>query len=202
MTSIRSFSLSRPDWPWAVVLAGAGLLLGGVPGLVVALLGVTAGARHGGGRVARAAFVLLVLAAVATTVEAGSVALGVAFVDQRPVAAAAARAAGILALVALVTSARTERAGATTAPPRPELLRRTWDRSQLAVVLPYGLVAAGALVVRMVRMSDEAGWVDVRVDGAPAKGWSVDLTGRPLAGVEGGFELGGWALATLRLDRP
>ena len=150
MTSIRSFSLSRPDWPWAVVLAGAGLLLGGVPGLVVALLGVTAGARHGGGRVARAAFVLLVLAAVATTVEAGSVALGVAFVDQRPVAAAAARAAGILALVALVTSARTERAGATTAPPRPELLRRTWDRSQLAVVLPYGLVAAGALVVRMV----------------------------------------------------
>jgi mannosylglycerate hydrolase len=62
--------------------------------------------------------------------------------------------------------------------------------------------AGGALIVRMVRMSDEPGRVTVRVDGTPAKGWSVDLAGRPLAGVEGGFELGAWAIATLRLNRP
>jgi mannosylglycerate hydrolase len=63
------------------------------------------------------------------------------------------------------------------------------------------LRTSGGLVVRMVRMGAEAGWVRVALDGAPAKGWTMDLTGRPRAGVEGGFELGAWSIATLHLDR-
>ena len=56
-----------------------------------------------------------------------------------------------------------------------------------------------ALVIRMVRACEEAGRVEVAVDGVPARGWTVDLTGRVLAEVEGGVVLNAWEIATVRL---
>jgi mannosylglycerate hydrolase len=60
----------------------------------------------------------------------------------------------------------------------------------------------GGLVVRMVRACEEAGWVSILRGGAPAQGWSVDLTGLPLAEVHGGLTLGPWQIATVRIDGP
>ena len=59
----------------------------------------------------------------------------------------------------------------------------------------------GALVVRMFRAGDEAAWVGIRRHGAPARGWLVDLTGRPLGEIDGGLTLAPWQIATVRLDR-
>lgn len=58
----------------------------------------------------------------------------------------------------------------------------------------------GALVVRMVRATAEAGFVALWWDGAPARGWLVDLTGRPLAELDGGLPLEPWQIATVRID--
>ncbi len=44
----------------------------------------------------------------------------------------------------------------------------------------------GALVVRMVRVAADAGFASIRWNGAPARGWLVDLTGRPLAEFDSG----------------
>ena len=57
----------------------------------------------------------------------------------------------------------------------------------------------GALVVRMVRAATEPGFASIRWNGAPARGWLVDLTGRPLAELDGGLTLEPWQIATVRL---
>ncbi len=143
--------LSAGDWFAVLALAGAGLLLGGVTGLLVALLGVAATAREGGYQAARAAFLLLVLAAVATVVEVVPThsAIGLDFSARRPVAARAAEAAGVLALVALVGFAYTERprfsAVALPAPERGALPTRL---RSLSATLPYAVVALVAVAVR------------------------------------------------------
>jgi mannosylglycerate hydrolase len=59
----------------------------------------------------------------------------------------------------------------------------------------------GALVVRMFRARDEGGWAGVRCNGAPARGWLVDLTGRPLAEFDGGVPLAPWEIATVRIPQ-
>jgi mannosylglycerate hydrolase len=56
------------------------------------------------------------------------------------------------------------------------------------------------LVVRMVRAGDAGGRVAVHRHGAPARGWVVDLTGRPLAAFDGVLDLGPWEIATVRLE--
>ena len=58
----------------------------------------------------------------------------------------------------------------------------------------------GALVVRMVRAATDAGSATIGWNGAPARGWLVDLTGRPLAEFDGGVTLAPWEIATVRLD--
>jgi hypothetical protein len=58
----------------------------------------------------------------------------------------------------------------------------------------------GALVVRVFRAAAEAGFASIRWNGASARGWLVDLTGRPLAELDGGLTLEPWQIATVRLD--
>ena len=53
----------------------------------------------------------------------------------------------------------------------------------------------GALEVRVFNPTAN----EVRVDIGHRSGWLVDLRGQPQASVDGGFELGPWRIATLRL---
>jgi hypothetical protein len=55
------------------------------------------------------------------------------------------------------------------------------------------------LLVRVLRARSTAGRAEIRWGGQPARGWSVDLVGRPLAAVDGGLELRPWQVATVRL---
>jgi alpha-mannosidase len=58
---------------------------------------------------------------------------------------------------------------------------------------------AGALTVRMFRASDDAGAVGISLGGVPARGWLVDLRGRPVEPFEGTMEIGAWEIATVRI---
>jgi alpha-mannosidase len=58
---------------------------------------------------------------------------------------------------------------------------------------------AGALVVRVFRTAADAGDVTVEYDGAPARGWIVDLAGRPVEPFEGAVALRPWQICTLQL---
>ena len=59
---------------------------------------------------------------------------------------------------------------------------------------------AGALTVRVFNATPGPSTVTVEHRGAPARGWVVDLLGRPRAGFEGAAPLGPWEIATLRLS--
>lgn len=61
------------------------------------------------------------------------------------------------------------------------------------------LRVAGGLVVRMVRAAADAGETEISWDGLPARGWTVDLRGNPLAPVDR-LALRPWEIATVRLD--
>jgi alpha-mannosidase len=57
----------------------------------------------------------------------------------------------------------------------------------------------GGLVVRVFNASPDAGTVAVEHRGAPARGWIIDLAGRPQESFEGHVALAPWSIATLRL---
>jgi alpha-mannosidase len=59
--------------------------------------------------------------------------------------------------------------------------------------------ASGGLQVRVFRTDPDAGPVTVEYEGAPARGWVVDLAGRPIAPFEGAVDLEPWDIATLQL---
>ena len=59
---------------------------------------------------------------------------------------------------------------------------------------------AGGLTVRVFRTAAESGEVTIEHEGAPARGWIVDLAGRPVAPFEGGVELRPWEICTLQLS--
>jgi alpha-mannosidase len=59
---------------------------------------------------------------------------------------------------------------------------------------------SGGLVVRVFNPTAEPTQVDVELDETPARGWLIDLRGRPQSRFEGGFELRAGGIATLRLD--
>ena len=58
---------------------------------------------------------------------------------------------------------------------------------------------ASGLAVRVFRTEPEAGTVTIEHDGAPARGWVVDLAGRPVAPFEAETELRPWEIVTLQL---
>ncbi len=59
---------------------------------------------------------------------------------------------------------------------------------------------AGGLVVRIFNPLDRPSRVEIELDETPARGWLVDLRGRPQSRFEAGFELRAAGIATLRLD--
>ncbi len=58
----------------------------------------------------------------------------------------------------------------------------------------------GGLVVRAFRTADTAGPVTVEHEGVPARGFVVDLRGRPIVAFEGSVELNPFEIATLQLS--
>jgi alpha-mannosidase len=64
------------------------------------------------------------------------------------------------------------------------------------------LRSPGGLVVRVFRTDPEPGPVRVEHEGAPARGWVVDLRGRPVAPFEGTVDLTPWQICTLQLTSP
>jgi hypothetical protein len=56
-------------------------------------------------------------------------------------------------------------------------------------------------VVRMYNPSQEPSSARVELDGAPARGWLVDLNGRPQRPFEGEIPLREWEIVSARLDR-
>jgi 2-O-(6-phospho-alpha-D-mannosyl)-D-glycerate hydrolase len=57
-----------------------------------------------------------------------------------------------------------------------------------------------ALVLRLFRTAPDDGTVTVELDGAPARGWMVDLRGRPSAPFEGAVTMRPWEIVTLQID--
>ena len=57
----------------------------------------------------------------------------------------------------------------------------------------------GGVVVRVFRTDAGAGPVTVDYLGAPARGWVIDLQGRPVAPFEGTVDLRPWEICTLQL---
>lgn len=96
----------------AVTAAAGGFLIGGLLGLVVVIAALLGMSKSTGPRQAAAAACgFLALAALATILEAplGGQDLSLGYATSRPVAAAAARLAGLALLVAILASAREER---------------------------------------------------------------------------------------------
>jgi alpha-mannosidase len=58
----------------------------------------------------------------------------------------------------------------------------------------------GQLVVRVFRTAADTGPVTVEHEGAPARGWVVDLRGARVAEFDGSVDLRPWELCTLRLE--
>ncbi len=58
----------------------------------------------------------------------------------------------------------------------------------------------GGLVVRVFRTAADAGTVTLEHEGIPARGFVVDLRGRPISAFEGDLELRPFEIATLQLD--
>ena len=59
---------------------------------------------------------------------------------------------------------------------------------------------AGGLTLRLFNPLAQPSLVEIELDGAPARGWLVDLRGRPESRFEANFELRAGGIATLRLD--
>ncbi|MBK5289015.1 MAG: alpha-mannosidase [Acidimicrobiia bacterium] len=59
---------------------------------------------------------------------------------------------------------------------------------------------AGLITVRVFNPTDAPTVVEIELDRGPARGWLVDLLGRPTSRIEGDFELRAGGIATIRLD--
>jgi alpha-mannosidase len=70
------------------------------------------------------------------------------------------------------------------------------EGAEVSAVLREG----SGLAVRVFNASPEATVATVDHDGAPTRGWVVDLFGRPVQPFEGPVPLRSWEIATLRLD--
>jgi hypothetical protein len=58
----------------------------------------------------------------------------------------------------------------------------------------------GGLVVRVFNPGASGTTVAIRADGAPVRGWTIDLRGRPIERFEGDFALRRGGIATVRVD--
>jgi alpha-mannosidase len=93
----------------------------------------------------------------------------------------------------LVPFERARAAGAGSTPATGGALRV--DGGEVSAVVR----SPGGLVVRVFRTEAEAGPVTIERDGSPARGWIIDLHGRPVAPFEGSVDLRPWEICTLQL---
>jgi hypothetical protein len=84
--------------------------------------------------------------------------------------------------------------GSTNARPNSGYALRV-DGAEVSAVLRN----EGGLVVRVFRTAPDEGPVSIEYEGAPARGFVVDLRGRPVAPFEADVTLRPWQLATLQL---
>jgi hypothetical protein len=124
----------------------------------------------------------------------GRVALDYALLPHRGDWRSAALYEAADAFLVPLERARVGAASAGTELPAGQALRV--DGAQVSAVVRE----AGALTVRVFNAAPTGSTVTVEHRGAPARGWVVDLLGRPLASFEGGVPLRGWEIATLRLS--
>jgi alpha-mannosidase len=89
--------------------------------------------------------------------------------------------------------ARVSRGGAATRPASGSALRV--DGAEVSAVLRV----RGGLVVRAFRTAAGSGPLTVEHEGTPARGYVVDLRGRPIAPFEGQIDLRPWQIVTLQL---
>jgi alpha-mannosidase len=96
---------------------------------------------------------------------------------------------------ALVSFERARASGspAQGRPPSGSALRI--DGAEVSAVMR----SAGGLVLRVFRSAAGAGPVSIEHEGAPARGWVIDLQGRPIAPFEGSVHLRPWQICTLQL---
>lgn len=94
----------------------------------------------------------------------------------------------------LVPLERAHPSGTGSRPPSGRALEV--DGAQVSAVIRD----AGALVVRVFNASTAPSTVTVTSDGAPARGWVVDLLGRAEQPFDRGVDLRPWQIATLRLS--
>jgi alpha-mannosidase len=93
----------------------------------------------------------------------------------------------------LVPFERARAAGGGTTPSTGAALRV--DGAEVSAVVR----SPGGLVVRLFRTEPNPGPVEIEHDGAPARGWIIDLQGRPVAPFEGHVALRPWEICTLQL---
>ncbi len=95
----------------------------------------------------------------------------------------------------LVPFERARAAGATD-PVRPaEGSALRVDGAEVSAVMR----SAGGLVIRVFRSDAEAGAVAIEHEGVPARGWVIDLQGRPVTPFAGTVQLSPWQICTLQL---
>jgi hypothetical protein len=88
---------------------------------------------------------------------------------------------------------RARAGGGGSTPARGAALRV--DGAEVSAVLR----SPGGIVVRVFRTDPGAGPVAIEHDGTPARGWIIDLQGRPVAPFEGDVQLRPWEICTLQL---
>jgi hypothetical protein len=93
----------------------------------------------------------------------------------------------------LVPFERARAAGGGTTPATGAALRV--EGAEVSAVLR----SPGGLVVRVFRTDPGAGPVEIEHEGAPARGWIIDLRGRPVAPFEGHVEMHQWQICTLQV---
>ncbi|MGO9876227.1 MAG: glycoside hydrolase family 38 C-terminal domain-containing protein [Acidimicrobiia bacterium] len=97
---------------------------------------------------------------------------------------------------ALLVPFERARAAGTTSPVRPPTgAALRVDGAEVSAVLR----TPGGVIVRIFRTDSEPGTVRVGHEDAPARGWIIDLQGRPVAPFEGTVELRPWEICTLQL---
>jgi len=89
------------------------------------------------------------------------------------------------------------RAAGTATPIRPPTgTALAVDGAEVSAVLR----TPGGVIVRMFRTDPDPDLVRVDYDGTPARGWVIDLHGRPVAPFEGSVALRPWEICTVQLD--
>jgi hypothetical protein len=96
----------------------------------------------------------------------------------------------------LVPFERARAKGAARPTRLPQGAALTVDGAEVSAVLR----SPGGLIVRVFRTAPDPGPVSIRHEGAPARGWVIDLQGRPVAPFAGTLELQPWQICTLQLS--